>query len=408
MKKTFPYIIGAVVLGLLVLIMMASRGKPLRQRRMDERITLQRKDKIPYGTRVAQELLPSLFPHAAFPTDDRYPGSWDSIDTYQSNQAVILIADYFDADEEQLNRLGNFVSRGNTVFMIARNYSDAAARYFALSFDTYLIASDSLRVKLEAPAFAVDSVFTYPGFRYAGFIHPFDSIKNKRGYDSIRTAIMGRDEFGHPNFVRMNKGSGSFFIHTAPLAFSNYFILHKNNVAYYQQALSVIPKNVKTVLWNEYFLIRYNNEEEPNWLSTLFKYSAFKWGLLTALFTLALFMLLGMRRKQRMIPPYEKPKNESLDFVKTLGRLYYDKRDHKNLAMKMGAYFLEHVRSTYKMATHTLDSEFVKSLHVKSGYPEPEIKKIVSAIQSLNEWPNVNEKWLADFHKQLELFYQNT
>jgi hypothetical protein len=109
-----------------------------------------------------------------------------------------------------------------------------------------------------------------------------------------------------------------------------------------------------------------------------------------------------------MIPPHEKPTNDSLDFVKTLGRLYYDRRDHKNLAGKMGAYFLEHVRSTYKIITHTLDDDFIQSLHVKSGYPQPEIKKIVTKIEQFSEWPNISEERLADFHKSLELFYQNT
>ena len=68
-----------------------------------------------------------------------------------------------------------------------------------------------------------------------------------------------------------------------------------------------------------------------------------------------------MRRKQRYIPVVAKPKNDSLDFVKTIGRLYYDKGDHKNLSRKMGAFFLEHVRSRYKLPTGTLNEEFINN-----------------------------------------------
>jgi hypothetical protein len=405
MKKVFPYVIGGLVLLFLVSMIVASKAKPVR--RMDERITLRQRDKIPYGTAVAKHLLPSLFPQATIYFDTRYPGSWDDIGSHEPNQAVILMADYLDADSDELNRLSRFVSKGNDVFIIARSFSDEAADYFKLTFNTYYnyystSLEDSLRIRLEKSFFSADSFFTYPGKRYEGSLQKFDSA---------RTQVLGHNEGGWVNFVRLKKGSGNFYIHTAPLAFSNYFILHKQNATYYRDVFSVFPASTKAVLWNEYYLEKLqnpNDDKDVNWLGALFKNPSFRWGFLTALFTLLLFLLLGMRRRQRMIPLYEKPKNDSLDFVKTLGRLYYDKRDHKNLAEKMGTYFLEHVRSKYKIATHTLDDEWVKALHVKSGYPETEIQKIVNDIEQFREGPDMSEEQLAEFHKSLELFYQNT
>jgi hypothetical protein len=92
--------------------------------------------------------------------------------------------------------------------------------------------------------------------------------------------------------------------------------------------------------------------------------------------------------------------------VKTIGRLYYDKGDHKNLCRKMGSYFLEHVRMKYKLPTGTLDEEFLKNLQYKSGVEESEIRSIVSFIKHLNEPVAINNKQLSDFHKQLESFYK--
>jgi hypothetical protein len=138
------------------------------------------------------------------------------------------------------------------------------------------------------------------------------------------------------------------------------------------------------------------------------KYPAFRWGLLTAISTLALFVLLEMRRKQRIIPAWGKPKNDSLDFVKTIGRLYFDKADHKNLAKKMGTYFMEHIRSQYKVATHTIDEGFIEAVHQKTGYPLEDVARIIRFIQFVDTAPAVSEAQLSDFHKQLELFYQNT
>ena len=61
------------------------------------------------------------------------------------------------------------------------------------------------------------------------------------------------------------------------------------------------------------------DEKKKSWISVLFSYPALKAALLTAIFTLLLYVLLGMRRKQRYIPVLTKPKNDSLDFVKTIG-----------------------------------------------------------------------------------------
>lgn len=402
MKKSYPYIIGGVVLLLLVLVLAGRRGKLVH--RLDERITLRQRDKIPYGTLVAKQLLPSLFPNAAVQTDALYPGAWEKINAYGPDQAVILMSDYFGAGKEELDRLSEFAERGNSVFVIARSFSDEAANFFNLGFSNYgdsffTYDQDSLRIKLERPAFADNSLFVYPGKRYEGSI---------RRMDTTRTEVLGRNDGGWPNFVHLRKGAGNFYIHTAPLAFSNYFILHKHNATYFQDVLSVLPANTTAILWNEYFLENEKGKKEVAWLGALFKYPPFKWGFVTALATLILSLFLGMRRRQRMIPLYEKPKNDSLDFVKTLGRLYYDGQDHKNLAEKMGTYFLEHVRSTYKVATHTLDDDFVKTLQAKSGYPEEGISKIVAEIKQLPDWPNISEERLAAFHKQLEHFYQNT
>ena len=72
----------------------------------------------------------------------------------------------------------------------------------------------------------------------------------------------------------------------------------------------------------------------------------------------------------------------------------------------MGAYFLEHVRSRYKLLTGNLDDEFVKTLQYKSGAEESTIRGIVSFIKYADDAPAVSDKELSDFHKQLELFYQ--
>lgn len=401
MKTYLPYIVlGVGALLFAVLLLGSSKNKA---KTMDERITLRSRDKIPYGLYAAYTLLPSFFPNAKIIQDKNSPGNWDSVSIENSNQAVILVAKDIVAEEFELDRLFSFAKNGNHVFIIAHSLSYEATKFFNCSDNDnfYGYEGDSLQVNLFRPPFAEGKRFVYPGKKYASYFSKTDTG---------RTMVLGQGDNGRVNFIRMKAGSGAIYIHLAPLAFSNYFLLHKNNIAYYKNAFSVLPQIVTKIAWNDYYLtkLRIKKERDPSWFRVLLQYPAFRWGLLTAISTLLLFVLLEMRRKQRMIPEWQRPKNDSMDFVKTIGRLYFDKADHKNLAKKMGAHFLEHIRSQYKLSTHTIDDAFINAVHQKTAFPLEELKIIVQYIRFIDTAPALSENQLSDLHKQLELFYQNT
>jgi len=413
LNKYIPYLFAALLLTAVIIFFVTdSNGK---KRRLDETITLRRQDKIPYGTYAAFRNLKYLFPKATIYTNKYEPGYWDSLSVYESGQAFISICKNFTPDEYEMKRLIRFVEKGNDVFISARYISYYAEKMLTGSEDendtrTFYRSSyksdlaDNLTLSLLNPPYRTGyGEYKYPGKRFIGF---FSKINNST------TDIIGTDEDGAPYFIRLKAGKGNFYVHLAPLAFSNYFILHKDNIGYYEKAMSVINQDVSKIVWDDYYLNkkedRFNmdDEKKKGWLSVFMRYPGLKAALLTAIFTLLLYVLLGMRRRQRYIPVMTKPKNDSLDFVKTIGRLYYDRGDHKNLCRKMAAYFLEHARNKYKLPTGTLDEKFISQLRFKSGADEPEIRGIVSFIKYLDESPTVSNSDLTDFHKQLESFYK--
>jgi hypothetical protein len=407
-KKYLPYILALLLLGAILALFLTGNNK--KERQLDERITLRKQDKIPYGTFVAYKGLEHLFPKAAIYTNRYEPGYWDSLSNYESNQALIIITGKFNANESEMKKLISFIEKGNDVFVSARTISYSAGDVMACEVTTEdnssynqenVKANDSLVVYLDAPPFQKQTNYSYPGRKLDA---SFSAVDEKV------TEILGKDDLGNPNFIRLRAGKGNFYIHLAPLAFTNYFLLHKENVAYYEKALSVINPAATKVVWDEYFLNKKfadgNNDKKKGWFSVLSRYPALKAALLTAIFTLLLYVLLGMRRRQRFIPVVKKPRNDSMDFVKTIGRLYFDKGDHKNLCKKMSAYFLEHVRNKYKLLTGSLDDEFVKKLQYKSGVEEQEVRGIVSFIKYVDDAPGISHKELTDFHKQLESFYK--
>src|SRR5690606_643587 len=323
----------------------------------------------------------------------------------KNRHVLLIISPQFLADEDEMYDLIDFAQRGNDVFISTRRLSVTAMESFnsksSFSFDA-IDLEDSLILSLKKPAFKENIVAAYPGRKFNTYLYEIDS--------SI-TQVLAVDEEGDPNFVRFQTGKGNIFLHLAPLAFSNYFMLHQHNIKYYEHALSVLPSDPEIVIWDEYYLNKkWSNEsqDDKSWLAVLLQYPGLKAGLLTAIGALLVFILMESRRKQRIIPVIPAVQNDSLEFIKTIGRLYHEKGDHKNLVQKMSQYFLDHVRSKFYIRTQNLDENFIKSLHQKSGYPEFELKEITDFILFVETSPAISENQMARFHKELEKFYKNT
>lgn len=395
MKWYLPYImIMALVLSVAVLLIKSGD----RPRQFDERITLKPKDKIPYGMSAAKTLLTKLYPKAKL-TGSAHP-TW--MHNEDSQVTIIIIADRFDADEDEMLSLLSFLSNGNTVFVAARSFSADVKKYLGFMQPFYLPGESQakgLSVRLNKTFFEDDSIYSYPGFSFTQALTAFD--------DSL-ARVLGTDAQGQPNFFQFQKGRGSLFVHLSPLVFSNYFVLHKNN-AYYLESLFSVFSAPKKIEWNETFLQPPSTKaEDKGWLNGLLKFESFRWSFGVAIIALFLFILLGMRRQQRLIPVYAKPVNDSFEFIKTLGRLYFEKGDHQDLANKMAIYFQEHIRSQYKIITPLNEEAFIKILHLKTGYPEDLLQKIVGFMNDLPHRRGISETELGAFYQQLALFYQKT
>lgn len=404
----------ALVLVAVVALVLGGKGTKSKEKKMDERVTLRKNEKTPYAAYAAYENLKYIFPDASVFTEKKEPAAWDSLSSYDDNQAIIIITPQFYPNDYEMRKLIEFAKKGNDVFISSSVLSYSAQETlkcrtgFSQLSEVYGNAAetseDSLTVFLDKPPFADSRNFTYPGKKYDSYFSSYDETVS---YD------LGKDEKGNTNFIKLKTGLGNIYLHLAPMAFSNYFLLHKNNIGYYANVLSVIKPGVTKVAWDEYYLNKRrlssnkkNDEDKKGWFASLMAYPSFRAGFWTLITFLLLYVLLEMRRKQRIIPLITNPKNDSLDFVKTIGRLYYEKNDHKNLSKKMAAFFLEHVRSRYKLPTNRLDEDFIKKLQYKSDYDEKELLKIISFINFIDKAPGISDSQLAGFHRQLEAFYR--
>ena len=408
MKKALPYLLGSILLLLLLVLLAGEAGN-----NFDHRITLNKKDKIPYGTYIAYQSLPYLFPQAEITHNKKAPGYWDEavLNYNTARQVMVIICKDFNPGDDELTELFHFVSRGNDVLISSYDLSRDAQDFFHVDlsyadagFPVYddISAMDTLRLWLMDPPFSPKiNRYEYPGRKY---------YSHFRYFDSSMSYVLERTVDSSVVFLRIRAGEGSFYIHTAPLAFSNYFLLHKENMGYYNQLLSAMNAEASKVVWDEYYLHkpRNNRQNSPSPLRVLMEQPAFRMALLTAFAGLVVYLLLGIKRNQRMIPVMAPPANDSLDFIKTIGRLYFQKRDNKDLCRKMSLYFTEYVHRRFNMPAGNMDADFISRLSQKSGCSEQTIQAITNYIRFIQEAPAIHDRQVAEWYDLLDRFYKTT
>lgn len=408
MKRALPYIVGVLLLLLLAALLLGDKKD-----KFDHRITLNKKDKIPYGTFVAYNSLPHIFKHATPNINKKEPGYWDDgvLDADGSGQVLMIITRNFNAFSSELRELYHFVSKGNDVFISAYNFSYEAASFFHLqAYSTdigipvydFSPLLDTLEISLSATPFdRGKNNFRYPGRRYNA-----DFLK----FDSTMSYVLGRSKNNLVNCIKIKAGEGYFILHGAPLAFSNYFLLHQDNMEYYNQLLSALNPEARSVTWDEYYLHKAVSYEKtkPSPFRVLLNEPSFKMALYTALAGVLIFILLGLKRNQRIFKPVPAPANDSLDFIKTIGRLYYQKNDNRNIARKMAGFFIEHVHNRYFLNSDDLDENYVERLSGKSGSNRQHIQSIVDYISFAREGNDFTNEQVGEFYNLLEQFYKTT
>ncbi len=131
---------------------------------------------------------------------------------------------------------------------------------------------------------------------------------------------------------------------------------------------------------------------------------ALRWALYLTLAGLLLFMVLEAKRKQRAIPVVQPPANTTLEFVDTVSKLFLRTRDHKNIADKQIHYFLDELRTRYRLDTSQLNEAFEERLAHKSGKPQADVQALVSAIRGAQMRDTLSADELVELCRKIEGF----
>ena len=309
-------------------------------------------DKIPYGTRYAFENLSSVFPNADIRTGNQFPILFQNESTEDTARALIILSPLFAPEPDEMRSIIRFASSGNQVFISALEIDDTVMTMLHQKKKTrFILIQDSSEVSILNPNRNEWVKFTYPGYDFNNY---FDMI------DSGYTTVLGRNSKGQANFIRIAyQHGGAIFIHLNPFEFSNFFLLHKKNKTYYDLAFSYMPRQTAVVEWSDYFRYRKHARSFSS-LHFILSKRSLRWAFWLTVLLFLLMFIVESKRKQRPIGEVQPLRNASEDFVKTVGRLYFQQKNNQNLLAKMVAAFLENIRSTYQLPTSQLNEEFAR------------------------------------------------
>lgn len=363
-------------------------------------------DKIPYGCYVLFNELEQLFPNTS--TDRITRSSYEQLSQLDSleTSTYLFINNSLYLDQESSEKLLDFVKRGNTAFIAATYLSEALAD--SLNFSTNPMGyglQDSIALRFTNPHLH-QKTFGYPKTLRETYISSVDTLHTQilgyMEYEAGKLAML--DEEMRPkgklvNFIKTSYGKGAFYINTAPIAFTNYYMLN-GNAPYVADALSYLPDH--KIYWDEY--IKDGKVVISSPLRFVLNQTALKCAYYLGLLGILLFMVFRAKREQRIIPIIPPLENSSVAFAQTVGALYYQHRNYSDLIAKKMGYFNEFLRSHYQVDLSTKDA--AKLLAAKAGKPLDETEKLVEFMAYLRNRPQHSEQDLTNLTKKINAFKQ--
>ena len=307
--------------------------------------------------------------------------------------------------KDELNRLLDWVSKGNTLMVSAVGFESKLLD--TLNLDTRSVNiidnfNNEYQLKLVNPLLEDNNSYKYD--RPTTFYH-FNKI------DTLNTAVIGLiDSYRGENkpmedslvsSIKQPFGDGEIILNTFPQAFSNYFILQSPNQNYTAGILSYIDTN-KPIYVDTYYKTGKTFYTSPMYLFLNTK--SLKWAYYLVLIGALVYIIFEGKRKQRAIPIVKPLKNQTVDFTRTIANMYYESGKHKDIAQHKINHFLEYIRNTLHLSTSEINNSFIKNLAARSNNTIEDTQTLFKLISSLSEKIEINTLELERLNTLIEQF----
>lgn len=373
-KEKTLYIILAVLFVTYVIVEFYS-PKPI-----DWTVTYSDRDKNPYGSFILYEQLDDFFSDKSVSFQTLY-------ESKDSNEHQIILATHFDPSAADIESIYSILDQGSSILIAAENFSEEFLEAHQISMEYHplqTISEDSTEVKMAGQTIYVPSAFIGTSFE-------IDSSTLWK----IHAKAQG------PVLIEKKYPSAKLILSSIPHLFTNYGLLNDENYRYAEAALRLIPQ--ERITYNRFYLA--GKQEPATPLRYVLSQAPLRWAVYLTLVVLMLYLIVGSRRIQRVIPVIKPLQNTTINYIKTIGGLYHREGDHKNVALKMIHHFTKMMGLKYYI--HILDESSYKNLAAKSGVTLEDVIKTFELIQVVKQSRKISEATLKQLYEKMNLFKIN-
>lgn len=293
---------------------------------------------VPSGYRLSQKTLYQL-----------------SVEDTLPPRGILVVGDRLSFSDLDVAALLRLAERGNKILLAAHDFSweledtlDFSCNSFSFpgsSFKRYVSSGgekDTIRWVGDSARYAPRSFCAYPHFCNIYF-ELSDSLScdtlaedvcvyaDADTLETLADTVAAADDCRLVFAWKCHRGRGEVILASTPLAFTNYGVLDDDLSPYVFRLLSQLsPLPVVRLESSASRAAPFQGSP----LRYILSNKALRWALYLAVAGILLFMLFTAKRKQRAIPVVREPENKSLEFVKLIGTLYYQRGDHADLVRK--------------------------------------------------------------------------
>jgi hypothetical protein len=247
----------------------------------------------------------------------------------------------------------------------------------------------------------------------AEYTMPETEITKKEQSEFSKAIIegIGKTKNQGTNLVKVKLGEGYIYLHSNPALFTN-AQFDKPEVYNYINAI-FDELEFDEVYWDELSFQFLNAENEGYGLSDksyfeyIFRNRALKTAFYFFLIGLAVFLFVGIKRKYNTIDIVDPVTNSSIDFSKTIARLYWLNPNHRKMADQKMKMFLFEVRNRYGLTTHELNEDFKIRFRAKSGIPEKHVNRLFDAYNVARQSNTIHQDLLIQISETIVIIRQN-
>jgi len=380
--------------------------------------TFRKTDRQPFGSYIAYNEVKNVFDNRYIETvRDPFDKEWADIKDYADDKKYslyILVAKNLILTESEVDALLDFVKSGNDLFVSADYVDQKFLDKIGCANERMPEITDEIKGLMQQTSVSmyVDGATSGPSYNY--YYYPF--LNSLSGFDTSFARVLGVNEHHTANYVVLFSGKGRIYLHVAPRIFSNYFLLSGQNYKYLEEVLSYLRSDPKNIYWDEFYKNTNLNRRTKNGdhgednfssLGVIRQHPPLLWAFWLGVIALLLFVIINVKRKQRVIEVAKPNINTTVNFTETVGRLYLQKKSNRHIAEKMITYFYEQIRNRYFITTSHVNEEFITVLAGKSGVPKEQTQHLFALIERVQSHPDTDDTTLLQLNSAIEFFIKN-